>query len=276
MGIINTCPLCHEKQQEINQLKDEIVSLKSRLRYRERKEKEGFFGSSTPSSQKPVKVNTQEAPKKPRGAKNGHKGFGRKALAFAEADYVERVAGETGELCPVCGDPLEDKGDDQRSVLDSRPVKAEKIIYRLERKWCRRCRKTFRAEPPGVLPKNLYGNQLMANAAVMHYLHGIPVGRVCEQIGIGDGALLNIFHGMAKLFSGVVPKLIDEYRQSLVKHADETSWRINGKNGYAWLFATTTISIFLFKKTRSASVPRGSLWRGKIARHTRGGSLQWL
>ncbi len=41
MGIINTCPLCHEKQQEINQLKDEIVSLKSRLRYRERKEKEG-------------------------------------------------------------------------------------------------------------------------------------------------------------------------------------------------------------------------------------------
>ena len=256
MGIINTCPLCHEKQQEINQLKDEIVSLKSRLRYRERKEKEGFFGSSTPSSQKPVKVNTQEAPKKPRGAKNGHKGFGRKALAFAEADYVERVAGETGELCPVCGDPLEDKGDDQRSVLDSRPVKAEKIIYRLERKWCRRCRKTFRAEPPGVLPKNLYGNQLMANAAVMHYLHGIPVGRVCEQIGIGDGALLNIFHGMAKLFSGVVPKLIDEYRQSLVKHADETSWRINGKNGYAWLFATTTISIFLFKKTRSASVPR--------------------
>jgi transposase len=256
MGIINTCPLCHEKQQEINQLKDEIVSLKSRLRYRERKEKEGFFGSSTPSSQQPVKANTQEEPKKPRGAKNGHKGFGRKALAFADADYVERVAGKTGKLCPVCGDPLEDKGDNHRSVLDSRPVKAEKIIYSLERKWCRRCHKTFRAEPPGVLPKNLYGNQLMANAAVMHYLHGIPVGRVCEQIGIGDGALLNIFHRMAKLFSGVVPKLIEEYRYSPVKHADETSWRTNGKNGYAWLFATTTISIFLFKKTRSASVPR--------------------
>jgi transposase len=44
--------------------------------------------------------------------------------------------------------------------------------------------------------------------------------------------------------------------RSLVKHADETSWRTNGKNGYAWLFATPKISIFLFKKTRSASVPR--------------------
>ena len=59
MSIINTCPLCHEKQQEINLLKDEIISLKSRLKYRERKEKEGFFGSSTPSSQQSVKANTQ-------------------------------------------------------------------------------------------------------------------------------------------------------------------------------------------------------------------------
>ncbi len=256
MSVINPCPFCHEKQEEINRLKDEIICLKDRLRHRERTEKEGFFGSSTPPSQKPVKANTQEKPKKPRGAKNGHEGFGRKSLAFSDADHVERVAGETGELCPVCGDPLEDKGDDHRSVLDSRPVKAEKILYLLEKKWCRRCRKTFRAEPPGVLPKNLYGNQLMANAAVMHYQHGIPVGRVCEQLGIGDGALLNIFHRMAKLFSGIVPKLIEEYRQSPVKHADETSWRTNGKNGYAWLFSTTKTSIFLFKKTRSASVPR--------------------
>jgi hypothetical protein len=90
----------------------------------------------------------------------------------------------------------------------------------------------------------------------MHYLHGIPLGRVCEQLGVGDGSLVEIFHRMARLFSGVVPKLIEEYRQGLVKHADETGWRTNGKNGYAWLFATLKISIFLFKKTRSSSVPR--------------------
>ena len=73
----------------------------------------------------------------------------------------------------------------------------------------------------------------MANAAVIHYQHGIPVGWVCEQLGIGDGTLLNIFHRMEKLFSGVVPKLVEEYRQNPVKHADETGWRTNGKNGYA-------------------------------------------
>jgi hypothetical protein len=102
----------------------------------------------------------------------------------------------------------------------------------------------------------LYSNQLLATATTMHYLHGIPFGRVCEQVGVGDGSLMDIFHRMGRLFEGIVPKLIQEYRQAPVKHADETGWRTDGKNGYAWLFATVKISIFLFKKTRSSSVPR--------------------
>ena len=263
MGRINPCPLCLEKQREIDRLKEEVVLLKQRLCYRERKEKEGFFGSSTPSSQLPLKADTQKA-RKPRGAKVGHRGFGRKAFEALEADRVERLEAGIGEVCPLCGGPLEDKGDESRSVLDSRPIKAERVAFLLHKKWCRRCRKTFRGEPPGVLPRNLYGNQLMATATAMHYLHGIPLGRVCEQIGIGDGSLVDIFHRMGRLFEGVVPKLIEQYRVAPVKHADETTWRTDGKNGYAWLFATVDISIFLFKKTRSSSVPRAIFGEEKL------------
>ena len=253
MGRINTCPLCLEKQREIDRLKEEIVLLKRRLSYRERTE--GLFGSSTPSSQIPIKANTEEA-KKPRGAKVGHRGFGRKAFSLSEADRVERVDTMVGDVCPLCGGLLEDKGDEFRSVLDIHPVKAQRVIYVHKKKWCRRCRKSFRGEVPGVLPRSLYSNRLLATATTMHYLHGIPLGRVCEQVGVGDGSLMDIFHRMAQIFSGVIPKLIEQYRQAPVKHADETGWRTDGKNGYAWLFATVKISIFLFKKTRSSSVPR--------------------
>jgi transposase len=253
MGRINTCPLCLEKQREIDRLKEEIVLLKQRLSYRERKE--GLFGSSTPSSQQPVKANTGDA-KRPRGAKIGHKGCGRKGFTISDADRVERVDTMVGDVCPLCGGLLEDKGDESRSVLDSHPVTAERVAFLVNKKWCRRCRKTFRGEVPGVLPRSLYSNQLMATATTMHYLHGIPLGRVCEQLGVGDGSLVDIFHRMGRLFSGVVPRLTEAYRQAPVKHADETGWRTDGKNGYAWLFATSTISIFLFKKTRSSSVPR--------------------
>jgi hypothetical protein len=41
-------------------LQDEVKQLKAKLRYQERKEKEGFFSSSTPSSKIPVKENTPE------------------------------------------------------------------------------------------------------------------------------------------------------------------------------------------------------------------------
>jgi transposase len=54
----------------------------------------------------------------------------------------------------------------------------------------------------------------------------------------------------------VLSKLIELYRQSAVKHAAETGWRTNGKNGYVWLFATDTISLFLFRQTRSGKVPQ--------------------
>jgi hypothetical protein len=240
---------------KIEQLQEEIVQLKAKLRYRQRKADEGFFGSSTPSSKVPVKANTPDKESKPTGARPGHKGFGRKRVELQDADRVERVQSLVGSTCPYCNDPLTEQ-DNHRTVLDSRPLKAEKIVYVFAKKHCKRCGKTFQPSAPGVLPKSLYGNQLIATAAEMHYLHGIPIGRVSEQIGIGSGTLVEIFHKLAKLLKATPQKLIEQYRQAPVKHADETGWRINGKNGYAWLFATETISIFQFKPTRSSKVPQ--------------------
>ena len=253
------CADCFNKQKEIDNLKDEILRLKQKLRYRDRKDKEGFFGSSTSSAKIPLKANIPDKQSKPKGARAGHKGFGRKKLTLSEADCVETVAPLVGDNCPDCGNPLREKGFDERMVFDSRPIKAKRIIYRLPKRYCKHCRRTFQPSAPGVLPKGLYGNQLIANTAVMHYLHGIPMGRICEQVGIGAGSLVEIFHNLAKLFNPVVQQLIQQYRQSYVRHADETGWRTNGKNGYVWLFATEKISIFLFRKTRSAKVPQSVL-----------------
>ncbi|MFQ6092169.1 MAG: transposase, partial [bacterium] len=255
--VINTCAGCLEKQRKIDTLQEEIVRLKSKLRYQGRKAAEGFFGSSTPSSQIPVKPNTKgKRQSKPKGARPGHKGTGRKSFDEAEADRVVEISGELPDRCPDCGDLLIDKGAVRRRVLESRPVKAERVLYVLHKRHCERCQTTFQAEAPGVLPKSLYGNQLIANAAAMHYLQGIPMGRVCEQIGIGPGSMVEIFHRLARLLGTVPERLIEEYRAAPVKHADETGWRTNGKNGYAWLFATDRISLFQFRKSRSARVPR--------------------
>jgi transposase len=63
-------------------------------------------------------------------------------------------------------------------------------------------------------------------------------------------------HGLAKRLETVPPRLIDRYRQAPVKHADETGWRTDGANGYAWGFFTEDMSIFRFRRTRSSTVAK--------------------
>jgi len=258
MAMRRYCPGCFEKQRKIDQLLEENRLLKEKLRYQQRKVTEGFFGSSTPSAKIPLKPD-QNAQRKPKGARPGHKGAGRKGFQASEADQVVEMVPEDGGRCPDCGRPLEEKGRQDRFVLESAPVQAHRILYRLRKRYCSHCKKVFLPAVPGLLPRSLYGNQLIATAAVMHYLHGIPMGRLCEQLQLGPGSLVEIFHRLARLFAMVPSELIDQYRLAAVKHADETGWRTDGKNGYVWLFATDSLSIFLFRKNRSAEVPKSVL-----------------
>jgi transposase len=251
------CEGCFEKQRKIDALTEENKQLKAKLKYLERKEQEGYFGSSTPSSKVPFKANAPaENQRKQGGLKKRHPGHGRQGFDESEADHIVQLDSEIGNRCPQCGGPLEHRGTERRSVIDMAPLQACKTLYIVTKQYCPHCRRAFQAHPPGVLPKTLFGNQLIATAATMHYLHGVPMGRICEQVGVGLGALIKIFHRVAKLFSSIPSRLIEQYRQAPVKHADETGWPNDGHHGYVWLFATIKISIFLFRETRSSSVPR--------------------
>jgi transposase len=252
---LNLCESCLEKQRTIDRLKQQIEDLRKKVRHLERKTEQGPFGSSTPSAKIPLKANTaEERRSKPGGAKPGHTGHGRQTVQDSDAARIETVA--AGPACPHCGGALEHKEYRDRSVIDSQPLRAEPILYQLQRARCRRCGKTVQARAPEVLPKSLYGNQLITQVVFLHYRQGIPMGRLCDQLGIGVGAVFDILHRMAALFRGVLPKLIEEYRQAPVRHADETGWRTDGRSGYAWLFASAMVSLFLFRATRSAQVPK--------------------
>jgi transposase len=249
------CPECFRKQREIDRLEEEVQRLRGKLRHQERRGKEGFFGASTPSSKVPLKENAgPEARRRRGGGKPGHAGHGRRGASEADADGVIEVAGES--FCPDCGVPLVPAGARVRTVIDCPPPRPRTTLYRLARARCPRCRKTFQARAPGVLPKSLYGNQLLARIAALHYLHGIPLGRIEADLGVSLAALVQIVHRLARLFSAVPDRLLQDYRAGPVRHADETSWRTDGRSGYAWLFATPALSLFRFRKTRSGSVPR--------------------
>ena len=252
---VNTCDACLEKQREIDRLREELTRLRQQLNQRQRDALAAPFGSATPSSKIPLKPKTTpEYLEKRGGAQPGHAGHGRRAITAATAERVITVA--AAESCPQCGGTLITKGWDTRSVLEMQPVVVEPVQYRLQKKYCASCQRAVCATAPGVLSKSLFGNQLTAHVLTSHYLHGEPLGRISERLSLGIGALMEMAHRVAHPFHGVLKELRSEYRQAAVRHADETGWRTDGQSGYAWLFCTDSLSIFLFRRTRSSSVAK--------------------
>ena len=252
---VSYCPECLAKQQEINRLQDRVRHLEGQLQYRQRQAKEGPFGSSTPSSKIPLKPSAlPERQARTGGAKPGHAGHGRRRLQAAAADRVQEVPAPS--CCPQCGHDLEHKDVRERTAQEAQPVKVEWVLYRLQRKQCPHCGKVVQAAVPGLLPKCQYGNGLLSHLAVQHYLYGVTLGQLERQMGVGCGNLVDALHQLARHLEPVIPKLIAAYRRAPVRHADETGWRTDGGNGYAWLFCTPSLSLFRLRSTRSASVPR--------------------
>ena len=248
------CPECVKKQEEIYRLRDQVKQLQAKLRRQERQLSQGYFGCSTPSSQQPIKSNTKnDNPRKNGGAKKGHVGKGRQRFSEAEADRIEYIDCEP-KICPQCQIQLETKDSLDRSVLGVKELKLDKILYKLQRSRCPLCNKLFAAKAPQVLPKFLLNNELLTHVAVEHYVDGIPMGLLEQKLAINNGTLFNAMHHLAQLFNHVPAKLINDYRQTFVKFADETKWRNDGSNGYAWLFSTSQLSIYRIRPTRSARV----------------------
>ena len=146
-----------------------------------------------------------------------------------------------------------------RTVIDCHPVRVVRQLFRLQCNRCPKCGCRVQAQPPGVLPKSLFSNRLLAHIAVQHYLHGVTLGRLERETGVGFGSLVQALHGLARRLEPAIAPLLNEYRKAPVKHADETGWRNDGRNGYAWLFATPSLTLFRFRQTRAGQVARDAL-----------------
>lgn len=261
---VNLCEGCFSKQLKIDRLEEENQRLRAELSRKKRKDKEGFFGSSTPSSQIPNKANSpQEKVKKQGGAKQGHPGKGRKKHKEEEIDQIREVHVESN--CPHCASELNYKDTQERSVLDIDPIVLRRVLYRLERKECPCCGSRVSAKTKDALPRSLLSNSLIAEILDSHYLQGIPLGRICSRWGLNYGTVIGSLHRVAGLFSCVMANLKEDYRNSFIRHADETRWRCDGENGYCWLFLSDSVSLHLYRKTRSASVVEEVFGRTKLS-----------
>ena len=213
------------------------------------------------------KANAIRRPKKDKdGRKAGerkHPGVQREDVPTGPDDIIHDLR---DELCPHCGGSLDDTGEFDEHVVEEIPQpQVEVHRYRRHKRRCACCRRVSQpAAPPEVADAYIgprakllaaycrghLGISLGKTADLMHELFGLKVSRA--------GTLGHVLWA-GRLFDPIVKRLFDLLKSEPVIHADETGWRINGKNVWVWCFCNPRLALFLVDKHRSAAVVKEAL-----------------
>lgn len=244
------------QEEEILRLKSRVAHLEARLKIEIRHAKEAPFDENTPSSKQNFKKDSPEEKRaRQGGAKPGHKGHGRKEVALDDAD--EAKIAEAIATCPDCGVALVSVAPRARILRDVPLPKFSNVHWTVERGMCPCCHRTFEGVVIGAMPRFAATNRALAVNADDHYRHHMPIGVVSRRMGFNKSTVLDEMRALAGILKPCVYRLWRWLRESNVRHADETKWPCNGAHSqYAWGFFARFVALFLFWRTRGATVPR--------------------
>lgn len=225
---------------DVERLSQRVAELEAELTTRE------------PASPRPpgwVKPNKPARPKKKGERKKRAHGFARKRTVAPD-----RVVEHAVDRCPDCGCAL--FGGTivrHREVIEIDLPPAVVTDHRLRKRVCphcaRSCVPTVDAAD-GVVGQRRVGANLLALIATLHEESRMPVEGIQQHLAtifgvrISVGAIADALRTVATRGTAQVEAIHEEIRQSPVVHADETGWREDGENRYAWLIATPTARYF--------------------------------
>lgn len=193
-----------------------------------------------------------------------HPGFFRQPPVVDENTIMHDVHIET---CPQCGGhDLETTGVVEDHLVEDIPEpRVEVHCYRHHQYRCRGCRQTCCGVDSRELPGSHIGPRARLLQCFARSFLGTSLGKTNELLHQFFGLNLSRAGGLghlkwgSKLFAPVVQQLLELLRQSAVVHADETGWRIDGANVWAWCFGNPKIAVFLIRQHRSAAVLQEAL-----------------
>src|SRR3989344_4989635 len=191
------------------------------------------------------------------GAQAGH--IGHRRMQPARIDRAVRVA---LSHCPDCDSALKrTDSHDTRIVEDIHVLQTVVTEYEIERQWCTSCNKEVAGIPSNALPGFSIGLNALTHILFLKYRLRTPLARIVEELRVThrltltEGGIQSILHSFRTQFNEEYGRILKEIRDAPVKHADETGWRIDGENCYAWLFSTGKAAYYTIEETRGKGVP---------------------
>jgi transposase len=238
-----------QAREEIRRLKKENERLRASAPFLAASDRTAEPGG-IPSSRTFYRWPVPEGEHRPSGGQPGHPGHGRRRPT-PNAPSV-RV---TVERCPNCSRKLGEPCDSFRRTITDLPL-PQLRVFELEvlRYWCRGCHRRVHAEPP-LPPHQQFGPVLAAWIAHQRML-GLSVEKVrtslSESVGlsVSEASILALEAWVADRLAPEYAKLRAEVKEASVVGADETSFRIDGKNGWMWVYEHLAATVYEIAPTR--------------------------
>lgn len=210
-----------------------------------------------PSSKIFYRRRRQSEEKKTKGGQPGHEGHGRER-PVSNSPTID----VTLDTCPDCGTHLHEpvKGAEQRRTITDIPFPRH-IVYEIQysRYWCSNCKKLVRGEFP--LPPNQQFGPAVASWIVYQRMLGLTIRKIQSslletyEIRMSEATILKLERWVADTLKEDYEKLREEILRENNINADETSFRIDGDNGWLWVFTSTISSFYKVAPTRGHTVP---------------------
>jgi transposase len=208
--------------------------------------------SSLPPSQGRKGNLPDRAPK----AKPPRRGFHRRELHPSPDAVVDRRP----DLCRHCGSaaltPVGSESYDHHELV-ARPVLVTRVNLAVCA--CGRCGRRTTAEPPAGM-EGLIGGRLRAFTVLLRHDTDVPYARLRTMLDevfglrLSHGYLVATIDTAAAAMAPAAQDIRNAVRSAPVVLSDETGLRVDGKNGWVWLFRTPWDILFLVDRRRAKAV----------------------
>jgi len=248
---LSGCKDCAKAQKRIEDLEEKLAvlqfefdSLKSKM-YKPNKKK-------PPDDTPPV----TSIPKK-QGGLFGHVGWFRK-----KPKTINRIEEVRLDKCPSCGSSsLSDCVHIEEHIQEDIILPTtETVLYKHHHYYCKECKRVVAGTGSGELPKSYVGPKAKTLAAFLKYAIKISdrdIRTMFKKVFNLDIATSSITGFKGKLKEKALPlygQLLESLKQSPFIHADETGWRLDGKNHWLWKFSNKSICYSHIDKGRGQKV----------------------
>lgn len=242
-----------KRVKELEELAAVLLEENKNLRNEIKELRELFKEKSKPSF---VKEDVKKEPKIS-GQKEGHAGYSRHI-----PERIDEVKEHKLDSCPICGDPVSETQEVRERVVENiEEPKTKNTKHIIHRCYCKKCNKIVEPEITEVFPNARFGLRLMMLILILKLDSRIPSNKIVSLLEtiyglkVSDGEIYGILRQLKEAFGNYYEELVIKIREALVKNIDETSWRINGKNYWLWIFINKEVALYVVRKRRSSKIP---------------------